>query len=65
MLDAAVAAKVIRPGIDADDLLRAISTLSRGPQEEEPAYARRMVDLLVDGMRYGMDVQIDKAKIKK
>jgi AcrR family transcriptional regulator len=52
LLDAAVAAKAIRPGIDADDLLRAISTLCRGPQEEETAYARRMVDLLMDGMRY-------------
>lgn len=53
LLDAAVKAKVVRPGIEADDLLRAVATLCRGPRDEEPAYARKMVDLLVDGLRYG------------
>ncbi len=52
LLDAAVDAKSIRPGVDANDLLRTISTLCRGPDEEEPAYARQMVGLLVDGLRY-------------
>lgn len=53
LLDAAIAAGVVRPGIAANDLLRAVATLCRGPHDEEPVYARRMVDLLVDGLRYG------------
>ena len=53
LLDAAVAAGKVRPGIEAEDLLRAVATLCRGPHDEEPVYARRMVELLVDGLRYG------------
>jgi AcrR family transcriptional regulator len=53
LLDAAVAAKAVRPGIEAYDLLRAVANLCRGPLDKEPAYARKMVDLLVDGLRYG------------
>lgn len=52
LLDAAVEAKFIRRDVDANDLLRTISTLCRGPNEEEPPYARTMIDLLLDGMRY-------------
>jgi AcrR family transcriptional regulator len=53
LLDAAVAAGVVRPGIEAGDLLRAVGNLCRGVHGEEPVYARRMVELLVDGLRYG------------
>ena len=53
LLEAAVAAKAVRHGIEADDLLRAVANLCRGPRDEEPIYARKMVDLLVDGLRYG------------
>jgi AcrR family transcriptional regulator len=53
LLDAAVAAKIVRPGIEAGDLLRAVANLCRGVHGEEPVYARRMVELLVDGLRYG------------
>jgi AcrR family transcriptional regulator len=53
LLDAAVRARAIRPGIDANDLLRAVAMLCHGPHDEEPGYARRMVALLVDGLRYG------------
>jgi AcrR family transcriptional regulator len=59
LLDAAVAARVVRPGIEADDLLRAVATLCRGPHDEEPVYARRMVELLVDGLRYGASTRMD------
>ncbi len=59
LLDAAVAARIVRPGIEADDLLRAVATLCRGPHDEEPVYARRMVELLVDGLRYGASARID------
>jgi AcrR family transcriptional regulator len=53
LLDAAVAAKAVRPGIEAYDLLLAVANLCRGPRDKEPVYARKMVDLLVDGLRYG------------
>lgn len=53
LLGAATDAGAVRPGIEANDLLRAVATLCRGPHDEEPVYARRMVELLVDGLRYG------------
>jgi AcrR family transcriptional regulator len=59
LLDAAVRAGVVRPGIEADDLLRAVATLCHGPHGQEPAYARKMVELLVDGLRYGAGTRID------
>ena len=49
LLDAAIAADLVRGGADADDLLRAVAHLCRG---SEPAYARKMVELLLDGLRY-------------
>jgi AcrR family transcriptional regulator len=61
LLEAAVAAGGVRPGIEADDLLRAVATLCHGPHGEEPVYARRMVKLLVDGLRYGAGTGIDKS----
>ena len=59
LLDAAVAARVVRPGIEADDLLRAVATLCHGPHGQEPVYARRMVELLMDGLRYGASGRIE------
>ncbi len=53
LLADAVVARVVREGIDAKDLLRAVATLCRGPHDDEPVYARKMVSLLVDGLRYG------------
>jgi len=64
LLDAAIAARIVRPGIEADDLLRAVATLCRGPQDEEPVYARRMVELLVDGLRYGASTRIDARSVR-
>jgi len=61
LLKAAVVAGVVRPGIEADDLLRAVATLCHGPHGEEPIYARRMVALLVDGLRYGACTRINKS----
>jgi hypothetical protein len=61
MLEAAVAARVVRPGIEADDLLRAVATLCHGPHGGEPVYARSMVELLVDGLRYGASRRVDKS----
>lgn len=59
LLDSAVKAKVVRPGVDAGDLLRAVATLCHGPHGE-PAYARRMAQLLVDGLRYGASTEIKR-----
>ena len=60
LLDAAVAAGAVRPGMQANDLLWAVATLSSGAHGEEPAYARKMVELLVDGLRYGAGTQPGK-----
>jgi len=60
LLNAAIAANAVRPGIEPGDLLRAVATLCHGPHGKEPAYARRMVELLVDGLRYGAGTRISK-----
>ncbi|MDQ7730729.1 TetR/AcrR family transcriptional regulator [Halomonas sp. SpR8] len=53
LLDAAVAAGQVRGDIDPDELLRAVGNLCLSAREDRIDYARRMVTLLVDGMRYG------------
>jgi len=53
LLDAAVAAGEVRADVDADDLLNAVASLSRQSHSEDPDRARRMIALLVDGLRYG------------
>ena len=60
LLDAAVRAGAVRPGIDAGELLRAVATLCRGPNDGEAASARSMVQLLVDGLRYGASTPLDR-----
>lgn len=53
LLDAAAAAGVVRAGFAATDLLRAVAVLAAPSQELRPEHGRRMVDLLLDGLRYG------------
>ncbi len=53
LLDAAVAAGEVRADVEADDLLNAVANLCRQPLDEDPDRARRMVALLIDGLRYG------------
>lgn len=65
LLDTAVAAGVVRPGVEAEDLLRAVATLCHGPHGDEPLYARRMVALLVDGLRYGASTPKDLPKTRR
>lgn len=60
LLDTAITAKVVRPDVAAEDLLPAIATLCRGPNGERPTYTRRMVELLVDGLRYGASTGVKK-----
>jgi AcrR family transcriptional regulator len=62
LLDAAVAAGAVRSGIDAEELLHAVANLCRVSHEKEPAYARRMVALLVDGLRYGASGETTRPK---
>jgi AcrR family transcriptional regulator len=53
LLDGAVKAGAVRSGVDAEELLHAVANLCRVSHDKEPAYSRRMVALLVDGLRYG------------
>jgi AcrR family transcriptional regulator len=53
LLDAAVAVGEVRADVDADDLLNAVANLCRQAPDEDPDRARRMVALLIDGLRYG------------
>lgn len=51
LLQAAVEQDVIRPGFEADELLRAVATLCKANPDEDQAMTRKMVGLLVDGLR--------------
>ncbi|RZA32831.1 MAG: TetR/AcrR family transcriptional regulator [Lysobacteraceae bacterium] len=51
LLQAAVAQDVIRPGFEADELLRAVATLCKANPDEDTATTRKMVGLMVDGLR--------------
>jgi AcrR family transcriptional regulator len=53
LLDAATRAGEVRTGIDPNDLLHAVAKLSTPGPDGDTAPARRMVALLVDGLRYG------------
>jgi AcrR family transcriptional regulator len=51
LLEAAVDKGVIRPGFEAGELLRAVATLCKANPDEDTAATRKMVGLLVDGLR--------------
>jgi AcrR family transcriptional regulator len=54
LLDAAVSAGAVRDGVDPLDLLAAIAKLCIPPAgTNDTSRARRMIALLVDGLRYG------------
>jgi len=53
LLDGAVAAGEVRAGVGAEDLLSAVANLCRQSPDDDPDRARRMVALLIDGLRYG------------
>ncbi len=53
LLGSAAAAGMVRSDITADDLLAAVAGLCTNAYGDGPEHARRMVDLLVDGLRYG------------
>lgn len=53
LLNAAVEAKAIRSGIEPNDLLVAIANLCSGGCGSDQQHPKRMVRLLVDGLRFG------------
>lgn len=53
LLDAAVTAGQIRDDVEPYDLLRAVGNLSVATGEDGALHSRRMVDLLIDGLRFG------------
>jgi AcrR family transcriptional regulator len=53
LLDAAVTAGEIRDDVEPYDLLRAVANLCTAAGEDGALHSRRMVDLLIDGLRYG------------
>lgn len=52
LLDAAARAGEVRTDIEPDDLLRAVASLCMSAHDDQTDYTRRMVALLVDGLRY-------------
>jgi len=52
LLDAAVAGGELRADVEPYDLLRAVASLCMPSSDGDPAHARRLVALLVDGLRY-------------
>lgn len=52
LLDAAVASGEMRGDVRPYDLLRAVASLCMPSSDGDPAHARRLVALLVDGLRY-------------
>lgn len=52
LLDAAASAGEVRTDIEPDDLLRAVASLCMSADGDRTNYVRRMVALLVDGLRY-------------
>jgi len=53
LLGAATAAGEIRAGVEPNELLHAVASLCKSPRDGNPAHPRRMVALLMDGLRYG------------
>jgi hypothetical protein len=55
LLEAATASGEIRADISVRDLLYAVAKLCVPVADEEAGYSRRMVALLIDGLRYGAE----------
>ena len=53
LLSAAAEAGEVRADVEPDDLLGAVASMCMQARAEKPDHARRMVALLVDGLRYG------------
>ena len=55
LLNSAANAGEVRADVKAYDLLRAVGNLCMSAKDDQSAYVRRMVTLLVDGLRFGAD----------
>jgi AcrR family transcriptional regulator len=55
LLEAAAVTGEVRADISARDLLHAVALLCMPVSDEGIAYSQRMVELLIDGLRYGAD----------
>src|SRR5882724_6844493 len=53
LLKSAASARQVRPDIAAEELLGAVASLCMHAYAQGPKHARRLVSLLVDGLRYG------------
>ena len=60
LLDAAVAAGEVRADVNADDLLSAVGNLSRQAPDDDPERTRRIIALLIDGLRYGAKSSVNR-----
>ena len=58
LLGWAAAADEVRADIAADELLGAVARLCMQASNDKPDHARRMVALLVDGLRYGANASV-------
>jgi AcrR family transcriptional regulator len=61
LLESAVAVGEIRVDVSAQDLLHAVSNLCMPLSSEGVDYSRRMVTLLVDGLRHGAEAPAPRA----
>ncbi len=68
LLDAAVAAGEIRDDVEPYELLRAVGNLSAATGEDGALHSRRMVDVLIDGLRYrarGVERRLTRTRPKR
>ena len=56
LLKAAAGAGEVRADISAEEILGAVTSLGMHAYQQGPKHARRMVALLVDGLRYGVEL---------
>jgi AcrR family transcriptional regulator len=61
LLESAVVAGEARADVGPDELLGAVASLCMRAHDGEPAHARRMVALLIDGLRYGAKFTVNAA----
>lgn len=64
LLDAAIESKAIRPGFKANALLQAVAAQGRGGHDELPVHLWKVVELLVDGLRYGQHVSVPEPSLQ-
>ncbi len=55
LLESAASAGEVRTDVDAEDLLNAVGSLCMSAYDDRPGHARRMVAVLVDGLRRGVN----------